>query len=1010
MHRDKLVGRSVRARGSALALELKLQMTKYWEERVMAIRLNGSVSTIAMVLAASSLGIAPAFAAEQESEGKRVTEQNKRAPEQKTGEGEESENEIVVTGTAIRGVAPIGSNLVTLDREFAEDTAATDMSELLNNVPAITTAGADAGENVFSYYSPQIHSLGGAGSNTTLVLIDGMRIPGGGTRTAQTDPNILPISAVQRVEVLADGASSVYGSDAVAGVVNYITRPSFSGANIAGRVGLADNWHTYDVNGIVGTKWGTGGIYVAAQHTFRSPLEKKDREILGMGDYRPLGGRNTNTFNCSPATIRTAATGTASAYLSPSATTPTALVTDNAPCNNNIYADAIGNHKRTNALVRIHNSFGDRLSVTGTANYQHLRAVYHFGPANVNNVTVFGPGAFAPGSSRFGQINPFYMAPAGEPTATQQIVTFALIKPDNDYGTQTAKNNTLYLYGNAEYRLSDSWSVTLSNAFGHSRSYTNNDGIICTACVQEALNGTRSATGAISRATNIPLTEENALDVWQPNGGRTSEAVLAGLYINDNSLMHVNRFNQTKLEAQGVLFALPAGEVRLAFGGEYYWVQQHVEDVDEDGGISFTLSRNVGSGYVEVAVPLVSEDMSVPLVRKFDLSFSVRHDHYDDVGGTTNPKIAANWEVIPGLRLRGNYASAFVAPPLTSLGIPELGGQRRTVGVTRSQPFLVPLDIYPDARLLPGCADAVTVCQIGTATNLGLTRDYGMGPDARSQTGNSWSLGVDIAPPQAPGLRASLTFWSNKFIDGVNRLEITQQLYSTALKDRLTICPTGCTMDQINEFANIANGGTISTTLPPVTYFMNNNDQGNVLNLFVQGIDADINYEHRTDHFGRFTFGVSGTYYTRYDQHFGDEYFSTLNTSGYNSSFPQIQKRFRFQLGWRLGDFSINGFLNYTGAYRNWDNDTVEPLILDENNRPIGGGDRVRADKRLDLTAAYRLKFGKAANARLFLNVRNVFDSDPPFYSGTLGRTHGINRYVSNPYGRTVTLGFSAGF
>jgi iron complex outermembrane receptor protein len=625
-------------------------------------------------------------------------------------------------------------------------------------------------------------------------------------------------------------------------------------------------------------------------------------------------------------------------------------------------------------------------------------------------VTVFGPGAFAPGSSRFGQINPFYTAPAGDPTATQQVITWSAIRPGNEYGTQTAKNETLYLYGNAEYTLSDSWSVTLSNAFGHSRSYTDNDGLICTACVQEALNGTRSATGAISRATNIPLTEENALDVWQPNGGRTSEEVLAGLYTNSNSLMHLNRFNQTKLEAQGVLFALPAGEVRLAVGGEYYWAQQHVEDVDLTGEVSFTLSRNAISGYAEVAVPLVSEDMGVPLVRRLDLSLSGRYDHYSDVGGTTNPKIAANWEVFSGLRLRGNYATAFVAPPLSSLGIPELGGQRRATGVTRSQPFLVPLDIYPDARLLPGCAQAVTVCQIGTSSNLGLTRDYGMGPDARPQTGNSWSLGVDISPPQIPGLRASLTYWSNKFIDGVNRLEITQQLYSTVLRDRLTICPTGCTEAQINEFANIANGGTISTTLQPVTYFLNNNDQGNVLNMTVQGIDADIDYRLRTDNAGVFTFGVAGTYYTRFDQDFGGESFDTLNTSGYNSSFPQIQKRLRFQLGWALGDFSINGFLHYTGAYRNWDNDTVEPLILDENNRPIGGGDRVEADERLDLTAAYRLSFGQTADARLFVNVRNVFDSDPPFYSGTLGRTHGINRYVSNPYGRTVTVGFSADF
>src|SRR3546814_194473 len=135
--------------------------------------------------------------------------------------------------------------------------------------------------------------------------------------------------------------------------------------------------------------------------------------------------------------------------------------------------------------------------------------------------------------------------------------------------------------------------------------------------------------------------------------------------------------------------------------------------------------------------------MGVPLVRRFDLSLSGRYDHFDDVGGTTNPKIAANWDVIPGLRLRGNYATAFVAPPLASIGFPELGGQRRATGVTRSRPFFVPLDIYPDARLMPGCANAVTVCQIGTSSNLGLTRDRSeerrVGKECVSTCRSRWS-------------------------------------------------------------------------------------------------------------------------------------------------------------------------------------------------------------------------------------------------------------------------------
>src|SRR3546814_15338840 len=113
-----------------------------------------------------------------------------------------------------------------------------------------------------------------------------MRIPCGGTRDGQTDPNIIPRSAVQWVEVLADGASSVYSSDAVAGVVHYITRSSFSGAEVAGKVGFADNWYTYDVNGVVVTNRNTDGIYVDDQKTDRISLRIKDRDFLSRSNLR----------------------------------------------------------------------------------------------------------------------------------------------------------------------------------------------------------------------------------------------------------------------------------------------------------------------------------------------------------------------------------------------------------------------------------------------------------------------------------------------------------------------------------------------------------------------------------------------------------------------------------------------------------------------------------------------------------------------------------------------------
>jgi iron complex outermembrane recepter protein len=102
-------------------------------------------------------------------------------PARPAAEAESLEDTIVVTGTSIKGVTPIGSNVMSVGTDELERTAATNLSALVNTIPALSTNGSLAqGENLWSYYSPQIHQLGGSSSNTTLVVIDGMRMPGGG--------------------------------------------------------------------------------------------------------------------------------------------------------------------------------------------------------------------------------------------------------------------------------------------------------------------------------------------------------------------------------------------------------------------------------------------------------------------------------------------------------------------------------------------------------------------------------------------------------------------------------------------------------------------------------------------------------------------------------------------------------------------------------------------------------------------------------------------------------------
>ena len=176
----------------------------------MKTALRGSGSTITLAVSALIFGGAAAVA------------QTPAAPS--------SSEEIVVTGTNIRGAAPVGSGLIQVGRQQIEKTGAQTVQQILRSVPAITSSGATPqGLNPgASYFSPTIHGLGASSSNSTLVLIDGHRVAPG-NQGALIDPNIIPPIALERVVVLAEGASSVYGSDAVAGVVNFITRRSYDG-------------------------------------------------------------------------------------------------------------------------------------------------------------------------------------------------------------------------------------------------------------------------------------------------------------------------------------------------------------------------------------------------------------------------------------------------------------------------------------------------------------------------------------------------------------------------------------------------------------------------------------------------------------------------------------------------------------------------------------------------------------------------------------------------------------
>jgi iron complex outermembrane receptor protein len=921
--------------------------------------------------------------------------------------------EVVVTGTNIRGVAPVGSNLIAVGRQDIEKTSAQTVQQILRSVPAITGLGStpQGGNPGNSFYAPTIHSLGSSSSNSTLVLVDGHRISPGSQQQTLTDPNIIPPIALERVEVLAEGASSTYGSDAVAGVVNFITRRSYEGLMVTGQTGLGDHYKTYNAGALWGTKWDSGSAMLAYNYSQRSALAISDRDFLNR-DHRGQGGTNFGSFFCSPATLQPQ--GSSGIYPSPTATSPLANTAANSPCQTVATGDIFPDEVRHNAMIKLRQEFGDRLTVGVDAVYSKVTNVQNTARGTLT-ATVFRTGA---------QANPFYVNPPGVLAGTtagdtQQVRWDAdeLLGP----GAKSYNNaRDYYVSSNVEYKLNDNFRLTGLALIGGEDSFVGNQGQLCVSCANLALNGTTNAGGSLTRPSipgttvtviQLPLTAANSLDVWNPGAtNRTSAAVRAQLTDNATQSRWYYTIRQARLGLDGSLFNLPGGPVRAAVGGEYVYYGLEMNRVRPDNtgpsssGSEFfhlDLSRHVESAFTELLIPIIGPDNALPFVRRLDLSLAARYDHYSEIGSTTNPHVSLGWEVADGIKLRANYSRSFVAPQLTSVGDRSRGGLTSFSGYGASNTTLiVPRANFPLAAQIPGVTCTGTTCTIGSSVN-GISLNGGPA-DPQPGKGESWSIGADFAPTFLPHLRASLTLFNTKLINQITGTSASNAINSAALNNNLQFFPNGATQADITA---VAGNFPQTSVIPSPIYYILSVRQQNVLNLDIQGIDADVHYAFPTENFGAFRVAGSISYFTKFDQKIkGGETFSVLNTTGFNNTFPSIQTQARGNVGWDYANVSADVFVNYVGSYRNWSSATVAPLISQTGN-PVSGGDKVKANAVVDLNVTYNLT-GRNEGSQVFLDATNIFDKAPSFYNNA----NGYDQYSGNVIGRVVTLGFRAKF
>mgnify|MGYP003365271859 CR=1 FL=1 len=933
--------------------------------------------------------------------------QAQTAPTTTTPPATIGDKDIIVTGSSLKGVAPVGSNLTTVGRAELESSGAQTVQQVLKSVPSVVGLqsagqGAMGSADGSGTNAPTIHGLGASASNSTLILMNGHRIPTSGVNHVLADPNIIAPIALERVEVLADGASSVYGSDAVAGVINFITRKKVNGLEVNIQKGFSSNYKTFNAGLLTGKTWDTGSFMLAYNYSNRSNLAASSRSFSRSANFTGSGGSNFTSNRCAPPSI----TSSGSTYYSYGAYTASS-------CDPTSTWDLLPSEKRHNVYAALQQDVGDKLHLSADFIYANRKNVQNVTRGNASAV-IYGTGSTPPAGR---SINPYFQSfTLGGSTPTSYTANWDADQMFGPGATITGTAEDIYMHLDAVYDLTRTWQMNVGGIYGRDNSQQINDGQLNVSAFNLAVNGyTAASINGVAQSVSQTLTSANAIDLW---GNGTSATTRAALIDNHQLQSARQTIRNAYMKISGELFDMPhAGAVKLAVGGELtgYGLHQDIVRPNNLGVasansqyLSIDYKRNVASAYAELYVPLIKDGF----VKSLDLNISGRFDHYNDFGNTTNPKIAANFEPVRGIKFRANWARSFVAPALTSIGSNANGltGESGFAGVLGSAlpggSPVVSLASFPTAASLPGAVCTATACNLGNVYGVQVSGGNGK---LKAQKGEAWSIGLDLTPVQIPGLRLSVTYWSNKLRGGITAPQPALALGSADLAYLMQIYPTGATNAQVaTAGTGLPQTGAIANT----AYFIYNYQQANVLNLNVAGLDVAASYRFDTS-IGKFNLGAAFTRKTKFDQFFGDNgtVFSVLGTSGFNTTFPSVKFEGRANLGYDKGPFSADVFFNYLGGYTYWGSSAVNPVVR-TNGVPTGGGDKVGAFGTVDLHLGYKLdKLAMMHDASLYVDITNIADKAPPFLNTyTTNGAVGYDGLNANPIGRVVNLGLRTKF
>jgi outer membrane receptor protein involved in Fe transport len=933
-----------------------------------------------------------AAAAQDGREGAAAHEEMSSAGAQAEGSGE-----VVVTGSRIsRPASQVAAQVIVLDSQALQSTGEVTLERALRQLPQNIFSTSGFGPAIGSSFNGAVNvtagatvNLRGLGSESTLVLVDGRRIGQSGLFGGAADISGIPLDAVERVEIVLDGASSIYGSDAVGGVVNIILKKDYDGMQAAYRIGLPGKSgfeeHIASLSG--GDGW-EGGRFRATYEIFRSTnLDGTERPSSAFALYSspanfsasvvPLfyrfDGQNFLLSELSGLGLMPDSPGVQAIFRTqaPAGQDGTALtvadfsVLDTVLANNDTGRSLIpeqSRHTLQGGFGQALNLFGSEIVARGDFHYSTKTVRAGVGAATLQ--------AEVPASNAF---NPF------EGSNTFMFLLLPdLPRPYFDTDQELLRGNLGFQGQTGRWQ----WTVDA----GRSR---------------EEIETVRY-NSAISRF-QIPALLAQGLNVFAADVVvANNPALVDQLQQEPQPATSINTQSVIGFAVDGPLFSLPGGDARLAVGGEWSETKldtQSGASIGEPGlgGVSIPIDpyervvveTSRESAFVELLMPLVDAGNARPAVQQFILTGSARYDGYDNYGDSTTWSAGAVWSPVRTLRLKANRSTSFVVPtPREGLVPTEMVDFVDLIG------FPLPIFIVDENGFPTGESDL----EAGIIS--------GGNPELQPETADSLSFRVEYTPQAIPGLQFGVS-WHETSYD--NRIGPTP------------ISLFGLYPPDLENFPDLIYRNEDG-------YIVRDFRATNITAVETSGIDYDARYDLST-RFGRIGVRANIAYTHKWRQIAapGSEPLDLVAEAEQFANNVVPRYRYSANLNWTRGGLyaSLDLSTSSDTAMRY----TAGDLLFTAAGVPIEIGTPLRRTYRLpvltDLSVSYDLsqdgrgvRPGWLASTTLSLHIVNVLDEQPRLTKAVVATGAGVfedvdtdyNANIADPRGRMFYLGLKKNF